>query len=59
MARHGAAPEPLGLPDVDELAALVRELGAEAGWKKPEIVPIMDDSALGKIIAAVDGSTES
>ena len=59
VERHGAAPEPLGLPDVDELAALVRELGAEAGWKKPEIVPIMDDSALGKIIAAVDGSTES
>ena len=59
VERHGAAPEPLELPDVNEIAALVRELGAEAGWKKPEIVPIMDDSALGKIIAAVDGSTES
>ena len=59
VARHGAAPEPLGLPDVDELAALVRELGAEAGWKKPEAAHIMDDSALGKIIIAIDGSTES
>ena len=59
VERHGAAPEPLGLPDVDELAALVRELGAEAGWKKPETAHIMDDSALGKIIIAIDGSTES
>ena len=59
VERHGAAPEPLELPDVNEIAALVRELGAEAGWKKPETAHIMDDSALGKIIIAIDGSTES
>ena len=59
MERHGAAPEPLELPDIDELASLVRELGAEAGWKKPETAHIMGDSALGKIMTAIDGSAES
>ena len=59
VERHGAAPEPLELPDIDELASLVRELGAEAGWKKPETAHIMGDSALGKIMTAIDGSAES
>ena len=59
VERHGAAPEPLELPDVNEIAALVRELGAEAGWEGPRVVRITPESPLGKIIQVVDGSTES
>ncbi|AYD88984.1 type I-U CRISPR-associated protein Cas7 [Actinomyces lilanjuaniae] len=55
VQRHGAAPEAIRLPDVDELAGLVRDLGAEVGWEGPRVVRIGHDSPLGKIILAVDG----
>lgn len=57
VQRHGAAPEPLILPSVDELADLVRELGAEVGWEGPRIVRVGHDSPLGRIILTVDGES--
>ena len=59
LERQGAEPEPLELPDVDDMAALVRALGAEAGWEGPRTVRISPESPLGKIIRVVDGSAES
>ena len=59
VERQGAEPEPLELPDVDDMAALVRALGAEAGWEGPRTVRISPESPLGKIIRVVDGSAES
>ena len=59
VERQGAEPEPLELPDVDDMAALVRDLGAEVGWEGPRVVRITPESPLGKIIQVVDGSTES
>lgn len=59
VERQGAEPEPLELPDVDDMAALVRDLGAKVGWEGPRVVRIAPESPLGKIIQVVDGSTES
>ena len=59
LERQGAEPEPLELPDVNDMAALVRALGAEAGWEGPRTVRISPESPLGKIIRVVDGSAES
>ena len=59
LERQGAEPEPLELPDVDDMAALVRDLGAEVGWEGPRTVRISPESPLGKIIRVVDGSAES
>ena len=59
VERQGTEPEPLELPDVDDMAALVRDLGAEVGWEGPRVVRITPESPLGKIIQVVDGSTGS
>ena len=56
VARHGAAPEPLGLPAPDELRKLVRTLGREAGWPgKTTTLVVSPTSPLGKLLNLVDG----
>ncbi|WP_235905602.1 type I-U CRISPR-associated RAMP protein Csb1/Cas7u [Actinomyces marmotae] len=56
VVRQGAGREPLELPDVETLAELVREIGAEIGWAGPREVTIRPESPLGKVLNLVAGA---
>lgn len=51
---HGAAPEELVLPTVEELKNSVRQIGAAAGWQGPVDVVIPHDAVLDKLLRLVD-----
>lgn len=56
VVRHGESDQPMDLPEVEALADLVRDLGAQMGWQGPRSVTILPSSPLGRVLLEVDGA---